>query len=134
VRLVHATKGKYVRAEPAAAIYEQGRAHHVGLFPKLEDQMCGFLPDMERKLESPDRADALVWAASDLMLGKHMWSPAEMEAWARGDDLVGPQWGDAPAIALSEQTPGVIVESEGERYLREVKEMDIARIRALRGL
>ncbi len=41
IRAVHATRGKYVRAEPVALLYEQGRAHHVGAFTALEDQMCG---------------------------------------------------------------------------------------------
>lgn len=62
VKLVHATRDKRTRAQPAAALYEQGRVHHVGSFPELEDQMCNF--DGEGK--SPDRMDALVWALADL--------------------------------------------------------------------
>jgi len=67
---VHATKGKAVRAEPVAALYEQGRIHHIGAFPVLEDQMCGFTVDFDRKAMgySPDRMDALVWAFTELML------------------------------------------------------------------
>lgn len=67
---VHATKGKAVRAEPVAALYEQGRIHHVGSFPTLEDQMCGFTVDFDRKAMgySPDRMDALVWAFTELMV------------------------------------------------------------------
>lgn len=62
VTLVNATRGKYVRAEPVSALYEQGRVHHVGRFDKLEDQMCLFTADMDRKKDgSPDRVDALVW-------------------------------------------------------------------------
>jgi phage terminase large subunit-like protein len=60
---VRATRGKYTRAEPVSALYEQGRAHHVGKFPELEEQLCGFVPDMKK---SPDRADALVWAGTFL--------------------------------------------------------------------
>jgi phage terminase large subunit-like protein len=63
---VHAARGKRTRAEPVAALYEQGRVHHVGGFPKLEDQMTTWDPSMS---ESPDRLDALVWALSELMLG-----------------------------------------------------------------
>jgi phage terminase large subunit-like protein len=64
---VHASRGKVVRAEPISALYEQGRVHHVGLFAKLETQMCSFVPD---NLDgSPDRVDALVWALTELMLG-----------------------------------------------------------------
>ncbi len=61
---VTATRGKRIRAEPIAALYEQGRVHHVGSFDRLEDQMCAWLPDSG---ESPDRMDALVWALSELM-------------------------------------------------------------------
>lgn len=66
VRQVRATRGKHVRAEPVAALYEQGRFHHVGAFPELESQMtemtnAGFEGD-----GSPDRLDALVWGASNL--------------------------------------------------------------------
>lgn len=61
---VHASRGKYTRAEPVSALYEQGRVHHVGFFPDLEDQLCEWVPG-ER---SPDRLDALVWAITELML------------------------------------------------------------------
>lgn len=64
-RSVHATRGKQARAEPVAALYEQGRVSHVGGFPELEDEMCSGL---EEGAKSPDRLDALVWAVSDLML------------------------------------------------------------------
>lgn len=60
---VRATRGKAVRAEPVAALYEQGKVHHVGTFPELEDQMCSWQPGEK----SPDRLDALVWAITDLM-------------------------------------------------------------------
>ncbi len=66
-RKVHASRGKTKRAEPIAAIYEQNRAHHVGSFPKLEDQMCSWNPEDENA-DSPDRMDAAVWALTDLML------------------------------------------------------------------
>jgi phage terminase large subunit-like protein len=64
VKLVHATRGKTVRATPAAALYEAGRVHHVGAFAELEDQMCNF--DGGRGGKSPDRMDALVWALAEL--------------------------------------------------------------------
>lgn len=63
-RKVTASRGKMIRAEPIAALYEQGRVHHVGSFPELEDEMCGFDPITSSK--SPDRMDALVWAFTDL--------------------------------------------------------------------
>jgi phage terminase large subunit-like protein len=63
---VHATRGKYVRAEPVAALYEQGRAKHVGCFPLLEDEMCDFGFDGLSSGRSPDRLDAPVWAVTAL--------------------------------------------------------------------
>jgi phage terminase large subunit-like protein len=67
VKLVTASRGKAVRAEPIAALYEQERVHHVGLFAGLEDQMATWNPsDYDG---SPDRVDALVWCLTDLMLG-----------------------------------------------------------------
>jgi phage terminase large subunit-like protein len=67
VTLVTATRGKRVRAEPIAALYEQGRVHHVGRFNALEDQMCLFTTDGERTAgDSPDRVDALVWGLTSL--------------------------------------------------------------------
>lgn len=67
VQLVHATRGKYVRAEPISALYEQGRVHHVGRFDNLEDQMCLFTRDVDRSSgNSPDRVDALVWGLTAL--------------------------------------------------------------------
>ena len=72
VKRVHASRGKSARAEPVAALYEAGRAFHVGAFPELEDQMCGLIAGggYEGPGRSPDRADALVWAMTELMLGK----------------------------------------------------------------
>lgn len=62
---VHASRGKVTRAEPVGALYEQGRVHHIGTLPKLEDEMCNWSPDMG---ESPDRMDALVWAITSLTI------------------------------------------------------------------
>lgn len=61
-RKVHATKGKYIRAEPISALYEQGRVHHVGNFKELEDELTQWEPGMK----SPNRLDALVWALTSL--------------------------------------------------------------------
>jgi len=68
VTLVRATRGKYLRAEPVAALYEQGRVVHAARFVALEDQMCDFGPDGLSGGRSPDRLDALVWALTALML------------------------------------------------------------------
>lgn len=68
-RDVSASRGKVVRAEPVAALYEQGKVHHVGDFPDLEDQLCNFTANGYVGDASPDRADALVWALTELMLG-----------------------------------------------------------------
>jgi phage terminase large subunit-like protein len=62
---VRASRGKAVRAEPVSGLYEQGRAHHVGVLPKLEDQMCSWDPAYSTK--SPDRMDALVWGVSEFL-------------------------------------------------------------------
>lgn len=67
-RKVTATRGKLVRAEPVAALYEQNRAHHVGMFEILEDQMCNYTPDSRET--SPDHLDAMVWAMHELMDGQ----------------------------------------------------------------
>jgi phage terminase large subunit-like protein len=66
---VHATRGKWLRAEPVAALYEQGRVKHVGAFPALEDEMCDFGLDGLSSGRSPDRLDALVWAVTALTFG-----------------------------------------------------------------
>ncbi len=79
-RAVHASRGKRVRAEPVAALYEQGKVHHVSGFSELEDQMCTFLP--EGNDGSPDRVDALVWALSDLMLGGGIATLAGLDKYA----------------------------------------------------
>jgi phage terminase large subunit-like protein len=62
---VNATRGKVKRAEPIAMLYEQNRVHHVGNFPKLEDQMLDYCPSSPTG--SPDRMDAMVWAMTILM-------------------------------------------------------------------
>jgi len=83
---VHATKGKYTRAEPVSALYEQGKVKHVGAFPRLEDQMCTWLPGED----SPDRLDALVWAVTELMghntstQGVQFGSMTKSNIWGRG--------------------------------------------------
>ena len=73
VKLVSASRGKHVRAEPIAAFYESRpekptRVHHVGKFPELESQMSAFTTEGYMASGSPDRADALVWALTELLL------------------------------------------------------------------
>lgn len=69
-REVHASRGKVARAEPVAALYEQGRVSHVGSLPALEDQMCLVSSEGYTGEGSPDRVDAAVWALTELMLNK----------------------------------------------------------------
>ena len=69
IRTVRASRGKHVRAEPVAALYEQGRVSHVGTHPALEDQMCLFTNEGYQGEGSPDRTDALVWAITELFQG-----------------------------------------------------------------
>jgi phage terminase large subunit-like protein len=75
---VTASRGKVVRAEPIAALYEQGRVRHVGGMEALEDQMCAMTSDGYLGEGSPDRADALVWALTELMLGGSNYSLANV--------------------------------------------------------
>ncbi|MDO5553420.1 MAG: phage terminase large subunit [Planctomycetia bacterium] len=64
VKRVHASRGKIIRAEPIAGLYEQGLVHHVGAFPELEEELCSYAGgELE---DSPDRMDALVWGLTEL--------------------------------------------------------------------
>jgi len=69
VMAVRARRGKWLRAEPVAALYEQAKVKHVGAFPALEDEMCDFGLDGLSSGRSPDRLDALVWAITALSFG-----------------------------------------------------------------
>lgn len=70
VKAVRASRGKWLRAEPVAALYAQGRVRHAGRFAELEDEMCDFGPNGLSAGRSPDRVDALVWAVGELMPGR----------------------------------------------------------------
>ncbi|KPP94102.1 DNA-packaging protein [Erythrobacter sp. HL-111] len=72
VKLVHASRGKTARAEPVAALYSAGKIRHHGVFAQLEDQLCGMMlgGDYSGPGRSPDRADALVWAMTELLLSR----------------------------------------------------------------
>jgi phage terminase large subunit-like protein len=92
---VHASRGKVIRAEPVAALYEQRKVHHVGSLSVLEDQLCGFTSDFDRSRAgySPDRLDALVWALNNLLV--KTWGSPDAAA-AAGDYLgvfTGPRTG-----------------------------------------
>jgi predicted phage terminase large subunit-like protein len=67
-RGVSASRGKIARAEPVAALMEQGKIHHVGSLARLEDQMTSYTGERKKGEPSPDRMDAMVWAFFDLML------------------------------------------------------------------
>jgi phage terminase large subunit-like protein len=69
ITFVNAHLGKSARAEPISALYEQGKIHHVGALPELEDQLCGWVPG---QAGSPDRLDAVVWAFTELQPGRTM--------------------------------------------------------------
>ncbi len=75
VKPVHASRGKHLRAEPVAALYEQHRVSHVGPFPALEDEMCAFEQRVATGRKSPDRVDALVWALHELLLARKSGNP-----------------------------------------------------------
>lgn len=94
VKLVRATRGKYVRAEPISALYEQGRVHHVGSLPELEDQMISFTPERAADRSdgySPDRVDALVWMLTELF--PDITAPAGTTNFER--ELLGGQYGSS---------------------------------------
>jgi predicted phage terminase large subunit-like protein len=98
IKMVSASRGKAVRAEPVAALYEQNRVRHVHAFPALEDQLCAFTTEGYAGEGSPDRADALVWALTELMEA----APTGQEGWreyARGKLA---EWGQ---LHLLEQCP-----------------------------
>ena len=80
VKKVHASRGKVIRAEPVATLYEQGRVHHVGTFAKAEDQMCAFTTDFDKKTRgySPDRVDAVVWLWTELMVTGSRYNPGAL--------------------------------------------------------
>jgi phage terminase large subunit-like protein len=104
---VHASRGKIVRAEPVAALYEQGKVHHLGAFPQLEDQMCNLSRDVphnfgsHRPGYSPDRVDALVWALTDLLV-EPMPGEGIFEVYRRlSDQLLDALVSIADAVALN---------------------------------
>jgi phage terminase large subunit-like protein len=67
VKMVRATRGKFIRAEPISSLYQRGIVYHTESFEALEDQMCSFVSDYDRKQNgSPDRMDALVWGMTEL--------------------------------------------------------------------
>jgi len=77
IKSVHASRGKVARAEPVAALYEQGRVGHVAGLDALEDQMCRMTARGFEGSGSPDRVDALVWALHELIIepAAHWRSP-----------------------------------------------------------
>ena len=92
-KAVSASRGKITRAEPVAALYEQGRVHHVGLFPELEDEMTAFAPNMPG---SPDRGDALVWALTELLVENRNSTLGFLHFIASEAGAAGAAGGDGP--------------------------------------
>jgi phage terminase large subunit-like protein len=96
VKQVRASRGKAARAEPVSALYAAGRVRHVGHFRQLEDEMCGLVlgGGYVGPGSSPDRADALVWALTELMLGGRGWQ-----------QVAGCQAGDPRPVGLDRRAP-----------------------------
>lgn len=119
---VHATRGKYVRAEPVSQLYEQKKVSHVGTFPELEDQMCEYTPDGKMGY-SPDRMDALVWAITELMVGvvshEGLMDYYRQEAKAVADRLSGvaPALPDAMISLQAPQGINTAFGADGTKYL-----------------
>lgn len=115
IQLVHASHGKVTRAEPVAALYEQGRVSHVGTHSTLEDQMCLFTLDFDRKAMgySPDRVDALVWVLTQLFLeggdsGLLDWMREEVQA-----RQVAQQSSSNPSDWIEMEGPATITQAYG---------------------
>lgn len=137
LKAVHATRGKYVRAEPVSQLYEQGKVHHVGFFPELEDQLTEYTPDGNMGY-SPDRMDALVWGLTELMVGsiknEGLMDYYRQEANAVQERLTNPNAAGTTGASVSLQGPEGINTAygiTGERYLLDadgyfnVKEADL---------
>ena len=109
-KAVHASRGKVIRAEPVSALYEQGLVHHVGMFATLEDQMCAFTSDFDRKTAgySPDRVDALVWALSELMV-QHVDGMGVFEYYRMGAEKLR----ELAAVAKQAALPGPVTNTNG---------------------
>lgn len=88
---IHASRGKITRAEPIAALAEQGRIHHVGSFPDLEDELCQWTAG---KADSPNRLDAMVWAMTELHSGSRKPKTFDMSWWDSKNryNLKPPRW------------------------------------------
>lgn len=136
LKAVHATRGKYVRAEPVSQLYEQDKVHHVGFFPELEDQLCEYTPEGNMGY-SPDRMDALVWSLTELMIGSIAYEGLmdyyQQEAKAVTDRLKNPNK-ELPASVVALTGPSGVnlaFGREGDRYdlgpdgLFHVKEQDV---------
>lgn len=96
---VTASRAKWVRAEPVAALYEQSRVSHVGSFASLEDEMCAFGPDGLSDGKSPNRMDALVWAAHELMLNERSAGALPRTDWQRWEQPAYPACSYVLAVA-----------------------------------
>jgi phage terminase large subunit-like protein len=78
IKLVSASRGKYQRAEPVAALYEQNKIFHVGGFPELEEQLCNFSQAGYQGGSSPDRADSAIWGFTELFIGGSSYTLANV--------------------------------------------------------
>ena len=86
VGLVHASRGKVVRAEPVSQMYERGMVHHIGYFPEIEDQLMSFTTSGYQGIKSPDRADSWIWGVTELFPGmvsadkNQLWVPPNVKS------------------------------------------------------
>ena len=124
VKLVTASRGKAVRAEPISALYEQHRVHHVGRFDALELQLTTWSPLEDR--HSPDRLDALVWGLSRTMLRGGTWSAADIDAmgrrWTGTEKGSGETFAQAAARELRERAGMPAAEPQPPDYAADVAE------------
>jgi phage terminase large subunit-like protein len=121
LKAVHATRGKYVRAEPVSQLYEQGKIYHVGFFAELEDQMCEYTPDGDMGY-SPDRMDSMVWGFTELLVGglahEGLMDFMRQEARAVADRLAGKSYAMPDAVVSLKGPAGINTTygSEGVKY------------------
>lgn len=102
VKGVRAKKAKHLRADPVSALYEQGRVHHVGTFDRLEQQMTEWDPEIAK--DSPDRLDALVYAVTDLLVGRRRM---KLTMFSETPELVGASYWKGEGSGLERRVPWI---------------------------
>lgn len=137
VKEISSSRGKVLRAEPIASLFEQRRAHIVGSLPELEDQMCSFTSDWDRSRDgSPDHVDALVFAATELMIGRPLGGYfAESALLSNGEPAAMPRYTDLTFAVVNASELGDVIATVYLGYSRRprglwVLDWDLTRVDA----